>query len=153
VISELFAEEVRCREGLLSPIFCDYLEAARASSPAPPITMEAIRSMCTARDRQRGRYFGSHARCTILLSPVCAAPAFSSAKATGNRRRLPDTMRHSQWLNLAGLQASASRWEFRPRVCQLAVQLIGRPYEDELVLSRCGTTRISRGAWQPPPLA
>jgi len=47
VISELFAEEF-CREGLLSPIFCDYLEAARASSPAPPITMERFVAMCTA---------------------------------------------------------------------------------------------------------
>src|SRR5882724_11280191 len=80
VISELFAEEVRCREGLLSPIFWDYLEAARASSPAPPITMERFVAMCTARDNQRAGILEAMRDVPILLSPVCAAPAFRHGK-------------------------------------------------------------------------
>src|SRR5260370_18885752 len=39
VISELFQGTIREREALLSPIFRDYLEAARSSSPEPPVTM------------------------------------------------------------------------------------------------------------------
>src|SRR5882724_10946029 len=55
VISELFAGEIRGREELLSPIFQDYLQAAKNSSPAPPMTMEHFVGMCTARDRERAQ--------------------------------------------------------------------------------------------------
>ena len=153
VISELFAEEVRCREGLLSPIFCDYLEAARASSPAPPITMERFVAMCTARDRERAGILEAMRDVPILLSPVCAAPAFHHGKGswkTGEGYR--DTMRHSQWLNLAGLPGVSVPMGISPEGLPIGVQLIGRPYEDELVLSVAERLESGRGAWQPPPL-
>src|SRR5882724_7568672 len=153
VISELFAEEVRCREGLLSPIFCDYLEAARASSPAPPITMERFVAMCTARDNQRAGILEAMRDVPILLSPVCAAPAFRHGKGnwkTGEGYR--DTMRHSQWLNLAGFPGVSVPMGISPEGLPIGVQLIGRPYEDELVLSVAERLESARGAWQPPPL-
>src|SRR5882724_684384 len=153
VISELFAEEVRCREGLLSPIFCDYLEAARASSPALPITMERFVAMCTARDNQRAGILEAMRDVPILLSPVCAAPAFRHGKGnwkTGEGYR--DTMRHSQWLNLAGFPGVSVPMGISPEGLPIGVQLIGRPYEDELVLSVAERLESARGAWQPPPL-
>ena len=136
VISELFAEEVRCREGLLSPIFCDYLEAARASSPAPPITMERFVAMCTARDRERAGILEAMRDVPILLSPVCATSAFGHGKGNwkaGEGYR--DTMRHSQWLNLAGFPGVSLPMGISRQGLPIGVQLIGRPYEDELVYS------------------
>src|SRR6266404_5191258 len=153
VISELFAEEVRCREGLLSPIFCDYLEAARASSPTPSITMERFVAMCTARDNQRAGILEAMRDVPILLSPVCAAPAFGHGKGnwkTGEGYR--DTMRHSQWPNLAGFPGVSLPMGIAPEGLPIGVQLIGRPYEDELVLSVAERLEAARGAWQPPPL-
>jgi len=153
VISELFAEEVRCREGLLSPIFCDYLEAARASSPTPSITMERFVAMCIVRDRQRASILEAMRDVPILLSPVCAAPAFRHGKGnwkTGEGYR--DTMRHSQWLNLAGFPGVSVPMGISPEGLPIGVQLIGRGYEDELVLSVAERLESARGAWQPPPL-
>ena len=153
VISELFAEEVRCREGLLSQIFRDYLEAARTSSPAPPITMERFVAMCTARDRERAGILEAMRAVPILLSPVCATPAFRHGKGnwkTGEGYR--DTMRHSQWLNLAGFPGVSVPMGKSPEGLPIGVQLIGRPYEDELVLSLAERLESARGAWQPPPL-
>jgi amidase len=153
VISELFREEVRCREGLLSPMFRDYLEAARASSPAPPITMERFVAMCTARDRERAGILKAMRVVPILLSPVCSAPAFRHGKGnwkTGEGYR--DTMRHSQWLNLAGFPGVSVPMGKSPGDLPIGVQLIGRPYEDELVLSVAERLESARGAWQPPPL-
>ncbi len=153
VISELFAEEVRCREGLLSPIFRDYLAAARASSPARPITMERFVAMCNARDRERAGILEAMRDVSILLSPVCAAPAFRHGKGnwkTGEGYR--DTMRHSQWLNLAGFPGVSVPMGISPEGLPIGVQLIGRPYEDELVLSVAERLESARGAWQPPPL-
>jgi Asp-tRNA(Asn)/Glu-tRNA(Gln) amidotransferase A subunit family amidase len=153
VISELFAEEVRCREGLLSLIFRDYLEAARASSPAPPITMERFVAMCTARDRERAGILEAMRDIPILLSPVCATPAFGHGKGnwkTGEGYR--DTMRHSQWLNLAGFPGVSLPMGKSPEGLPIGVQLVGRPYEDELVLSVAEQLESARGTWQPPPL-
>jgi Asp-tRNA(Asn)/Glu-tRNA(Gln) amidotransferase A subunit family amidase len=39
-----------------------------------------------------------------------------------------------------------------PEGLPIGVQLIGRPYEDELVLSVAEQLESARGAWQPPPL-
>src|SRR6266853_232359 len=53
VISELFRDEIRGREAMLTPQFCNYLKAARSSSPKPPMTMDRFVAMCTERDRER----------------------------------------------------------------------------------------------------
>src|SRR5258707_12297827 len=75
VIGELFQTEIRGREELLSPMFCDYLKAARLSSTAPPMTMTSFVEMCEARDRERAHILHAMSATPILLSPVCTAPA------------------------------------------------------------------------------
>jgi len=153
VISELFAGEIRGREELLSPIFSDYLEAARESSPAPPILMERFIGMCAARDRERARILDAMRDVPILLSPVCAAPAFRHGEGnwkpgTGYR----DMMRHSQWLNLTGFPGVSVPISKSASGLPVGVQLIGRPYEDELLLSVAEQLEAARGPWRAPSL-
>jgi Asp-tRNA(Asn)/Glu-tRNA(Gln) amidotransferase A subunit family amidase len=153
VISQLFAGEIHGRENFLSPIFRDYLEAARGSSPSPPMTMERFVGMCAARDRERARILEAMRDVPILLSPVCAAPAFLHGEGnwkpgTGYR----DSMRHSQWLNLAGFPGVTVPIGKSAEGLPIGVQLIGRPYEDELVLSVAQHLESARGPWSPPSL-
>jgi len=153
VISELFAGEIRDREHLLSPIFQDYLQAAKNSSPAPPMTMEHFVGTCAARDRERARILHAMRDTPILLSPVCCAPAFRHGEGnyhpgTGFR----DTMRHSQWLNLAGFPGVSIPMAKSVEGLPIGVQLIGRPFEDELLLDIAQQLETARGPWQPPPL-
>jgi Asp-tRNA(Asn)/Glu-tRNA(Gln) amidotransferase A subunit family amidase len=87
----------------------------------------------------------------ILLSPVCSAPAFRHGEGnyqpgTGYR----DTMRHSQWLNLAGFPGAAVPMGFSPEGLPIGVQIIGRPNEDELVLAVAEALELARGKWQAP---
>jgi amidase len=152
VISELFAGTISGREKLLSPIFRDYLEAARVSSPAPPMNMTHFVAMCAARDSERARILEAMRDVPVLLSPVCTAPAFRQGEGnwkpgTGYR----DTMRHSQWLNLAGFPGVTVPIGKSPEGLPIGVQLIGRPYEDELVLTIAEVLERARGPWQPPP--
>ena len=152
VISALFQTEIRAREELLSPVFCDYLRAARPSSTAPPMTMTRFVEMCEARDRERAHILHAMNDTPILLSPVCAAPAFRHGEGnwspeTGYR----DTMRHSQWLNLAGFPGVTIPMGKSAEGLPIGVQLIGRPFEDELVLNVAEQLETARGAWQPPP--
>jgi Asp-tRNA(Asn)/Glu-tRNA(Gln) amidotransferase A subunit family amidase len=154
VISELFVGEIRGQEGLLSPIFQDYLAAARESSPALPMTMERFVGMCTARDRERARILRAMQDVPILISPVCLAPAFRPGQGNWNPRTgYRDTMRHSQWLNLAGFPGVTVPIEKSAEGLPIGVQIIGRPNEDELVLAIAEQLEQARGPWQPPPLA
>jgi len=152
VVSELFQGEIRGREDLLSPVFRDYLEAARPVG-SQPMSMLQYMGMCTARDRERERILEAMRDVPILLSPVSAAPAFrhgegSYRPGTGYR----DTMRHSQWLNLAGFPGVSVPMTNTPQGLPIGVQLIGRPYEDELVLAVAQQLEAARGPWKAPPL-
>jgi len=154
VISELFQTEIRGREELLSPAFRDYLKGARTSSPDPstsPMTMTHFVEMCESRDRERAHILQAMSGTPILLSPVCTAPAFRHGEGnwspkTGYR----DKMRHSQWLNLAGFPGVTLPMGRSPEGLPIGVQLIGRPFEDELVLNVAEQLEMARGAWQPP---
>jgi amidase len=159
VISELFQAEIRGREVSLSPLFRDYLQAAHCSSPEQPMTpltaMTVTRfvEVCAARDRERADILHAMSDTPILLSPVCAAPAFRHGDGnwspkTGYR----DTMRHSQWLNLAGFPGVTVPMGHSAEGLPIGVQLIGRPLEDELVLAVAEQLEAARGPWQPPDL-
>ena len=115
------------------------------------MTMEQFVKMCSARDEERARILEAMQDVPVLLSPVCAAPAFRHGEgnwkpASGYR----DTMRHSQWLNLAGFPGVAIPMGKSDAGLPIGVQLIGRPYEDELVLSVAEQLESARGPWQAP---
>ena len=153
VISELFQEEIRGRQELLSPLFHDYLDAARCSSPEPPMTMARLVEMCEARDHERAHILGAMNDTPILLSPVCTAPAFRHGEGNWNPcTGYRDTMRHSQWLNLAGFPGVSVPMGQSPEGLPIGVQLIGRPFEDQLVLAVAEQLETARGAWRFPPL-
>jgi amidase len=153
VISELFQDEIRGREALLSPQSCDYLKAARSSSPDPPMTMACFVAMCAERDRERANILDAMKDTPILLSPVCAAPAFRHGEGNWSPDKgYRSTMRHSQWLNLAGFPGVSVPMGKSPEGLPIGVQLIGRPFEDELVLAVAEQLEAARGSWQQPPL-
>jgi Asp-tRNA(Asn)/Glu-tRNA(Gln) amidotransferase A subunit family amidase len=154
VIGELFHSEIRGQEALLSAIFRDYLEAARAAAPASPMTMEKFVGMCAARDRERARILEAMRDVPILLSAVSSGPAFRHGdggyKQPGGYR---ETMRHSQWLNLAGFPGVSVPMGKSAEGLPVGVQLIGRPYEDELLLSVAEKLEEARGPWDFPPVS
>ena len=156
VISELFQDEIRGREASLSPLFRDYLEAAGSSSPERPMTqmnMTRFVEMCAARDRERATILRAMNDTPILLSPVCTTPAFRHGEGKWNPDKgYRDTMRHSQWLNLAGFPGVSIPLGKSPEGLPIGVQLIGRPFEDDLVLALAAQLEAARGPWLPPPL-
>lgn len=159
VIAQLFAQQVEGKESQLSPIFLDYLEAAREETP---ISMLDFVTKSAARDSERARILDAMKDVPVLLSPVSSAPAFRHGEGnwrSGPGKGLPEkiggyrqTMRHSQWLNLAGLPGLSIPISTSSEGLPIGVQLIGRPLEEELLLSIAETLEQSRGPWQPPPL-
>lgn len=150
VIAQLFAPMVDGQESQLSPIFLDYLEAAR---PAEPTTMLDFITKSAARDAERARILKAMEEVSVLLSPVSAAPAFKHGEGTWRSPNgFRETMRHSQWLNLAGLPGLSVPISISSDGLPIGVQLIGRPNEEELLLTIAEALELARGPWQPPPI-
>jgi Asp-tRNA(Asn)/Glu-tRNA(Gln) amidotransferase A subunit family amidase len=148
-LSRLFVDG---REDQLSPILQDYFCYA---APETPVTFDALLSACTQRDNIRAEILAQLTDVPILLSPVSAGPAFLHGQGTyrpGAEHCYRDTMRYSQWLNLAGLPGATVPMTLSSEGLPIGVQVIGRPYEEELVLAIAEKIEQARGPWQPPPL-
>ena len=150
LIGQLFADAVAGKESQLSPIFVDYMNAARVASPIPMLDFVA---KSAARDFERARILKAMEEVPVLLSPVSTTPAFRHGEGTW---RSPygyrETMRHSQWLNLAGLPGLTIPISTASDGLPIGVQLIGRPFSEGLLLSVAESLELARGPWQPPPL-
>jgi Asp-tRNA(Asn)/Glu-tRNA(Gln) amidotransferase A subunit family amidase len=134
----------------LSPMLREYL--SNATSPHP-LSLDQFIQACAERDLLREKILRQMDRVPILLSPVSSAPAFRHGDGnynpgTGYR----DTMRFSQWLNLAGLPGASVPISLSAEGLPIGVQIIGRPFDDELVLSVAEALEHSRGRWQLPPI-
>jgi len=152
VVAYLFRPTVEGHMEEISPILREYLAYA---APQKPITIDEIIDNCAQRDIVRADILRQLQDVSILLSPVSAKPAFRHGEGTyrlGADQCYRETMRHSQWLNLAGFPGATVPVGLSPEGLPLGVQVIGHPHEDELVLSVAGQIEQARGPWQPPPL-
>jgi Asp-tRNA(Asn)/Glu-tRNA(Gln) amidotransferase A subunit family amidase len=150
VIGHILRHSVAGFEAHISPMLREYLSYATAESPA---SLEQFMKACADRDYLRAEILRQMQDVPILLSPVSAIPAFRHGEGnyrpgTGYR----DTMRFSQWLNLTGFPGASVPVSVSNEGLPIGVQVIGRPFEDELVLAVAEAIETARGPWQPPPL-
>jgi amidase len=149
VIGNLFQDSIAGQENLISPMLREYLTCANSGNP---ITHEQFTKACAERDLLRAEILLQMKDMPILLSPVSTGPAFRH----GEGNYLPgtgyvDTMRFSQWLNLTGFPGASVPVSHSNDGLPIGVQVIGRPYEDELVLAVAEAIEQARGPWQAPP--
>ncbi len=149
VIGNLFRQSVAGREGQISPMFREYLAYATSEDS---ITLDQFTKACADRDLLRADILRQMRDASVLLSPVSTSPAFRHGQGnylpgTGYR----DTMRFSQWLNLTGFPGASVPFGVSNEGLPIGVQVIGRPFEDELVLAVAEAIEQARGPWQAPP--
>jgi Asp-tRNA(Asn)/Glu-tRNA(Gln) amidotransferase A subunit family amidase len=152
VIGELFQGEIRGREESLSTIFLDYLQVARPKETSAMSMLQFV-GTCTARDREREQILQAMRDVPVLLSPVSSGPAFRHGEGgyqPGKSYR--ETMRHSQWLNVMGFPGVAVPMGKSLEGLPIGVQVIARPYEDELALYVAEALEVARGPWEAPPI-
>ncbi len=151
VIADLFRQSTRGQESLLSPMFLAYLERAQAE---PKVTLQSFQTACVERDLVRASLLRQLGDVPILLSAVSTEPAFKHG--AGNYRHSDphnylDTMRFSQWLNLAGFPGLSLPMGQSPEGLPVNIQLIARPHEEELLLAVAAQLEQAHGPWQSPP--
>ena len=150
VIAHLLNASLAGHESQLSPLLREYL--SQATSPNPLSIDEFLRA-CAERDLLREKILRQMDNVPILLSPVSSAHAFRHGEGNYNPETgYLDTMRFSQWLNLTGFPGASVPISFSNEGLPIGVQIIGRPFEDDLVLAIAEALEHSRGPWQPPSL-
>ena len=152
VIANLIQQGAGGQESAMSPMLREYVALATAETPLTP---EVLLNACGERDSLRAAILRQMEDVTVLLSPVSAGPAFRHGEGnwrSGEKENYRDTMRFSQWLNLAGFPGAAVPVVMSREGLPIGVQVIGRPYEDELVLAVAEAIERGRGQWQPPSI-
>jgi Asp-tRNA(Asn)/Glu-tRNA(Gln) amidotransferase A subunit family amidase len=151
VVSYLLGGMVAGRETELSPMLREYI---RTTADEPPLTLDRFLNASVERDVCRTEILRQMDRVHLLLSPVSTGPAFRHGEGnwrlSGGAGAYRETMRYSQWLNLTGFPGAVVPVGTSPDGLPIGVQIIGQPYEDELIRSRRAHRAILRGLARTP---
>ncbi len=150
VIADLIRKGTVGQEERMSPMLREYVALATAGIT---LTYDGLLKACAERDAIRAEILRQMDQVTILLSPVSLGPAFRHGEGnwrTGEKENYRDTMRYSQWLNLAGLPGIAVPVVMSNEGLPIGVQVIGRPYEEENILAVAEAIERGRGPWPLP---
>lgn len=133
----LFYEPVlHGRHADLSPVFRGFLEIAGAEIP---LTASSLLGTWAEWDILCARLLDEMRTCPVLLSPVCAVPAFKHGERSwaiaGQRVDYLDAMCFMQWFNVLGAPAAVVPVGASTEGLPVGVQVAGRPYGDEVVLT------------------
>jgi Asp-tRNA(Asn)/Glu-tRNA(Gln) amidotransferase A subunit family amidase len=92
----------------------------------------------------------------ILITPVCSVPAFRHGERAwtidGKTVGYLDAMRYTQWFNLLGAPAAVVPVGTSGSGLPIGVQVAGRPFWDEAVLTVASAIENAFG-YKPPPIA
>jgi Asp-tRNA(Asn)/Glu-tRNA(Gln) amidotransferase A subunit family amidase len=146
-----YESTIRGREAELSPIFQEFLSIARA---VKPLSANALLEAWAECDFVRERLLAEMEKSPLLLTPVCANPAFRHGerewKIGGKPVQYLDAMRYTQWFNLLAAPAAVVPVGRSEQGLPIGVQIAGRPYADELVLKVAAELDGEFGYLAPP---
>ena len=118
-------------------------------------TANDLLSNLAARDRMRAALLREMETVPLILSPVCGVPAFRHRERRWNIDGKPiglfeAMMPVTPW-NLLGMPAMTVPFGMSAEGLPIGVQLIGRPYEEELILEVAVRLEEARGTFPAPP--
>jgi amidase len=137
-----------------SPTLHEFLADA-AQDPDP--SGEKVMQMLAARDRLRCAFLRQMEEFPVLLLPPCGITAFPH-----RARRYPvdereiglfQAMMPATFVNLFGLPGLVIPWTRSSDGLPIGIQLVGRPYDEELLLEIAIRLEEARGVYPAPPLA
>ena len=148
-----YAPMIRGNEDKLSPIFREFLEIAASQKPFTP---EQLLEAWAQLDLLRSRALEELVTYPVLLCPVASTPAFRHGERQwnieGRAVEYLDAVRHTQWFNTLGAPAAVVPVGQSPEGLPIGVQIVARPYFDEIALGVAGMVDAAFG-YRVPPLA
>jgi Asp-tRNA(Asn)/Glu-tRNA(Gln) amidotransferase A subunit family amidase len=122
----------------------------------PSHTGESLLDTWVQRDLVRMKIFAQMREYPVLLCPAAAIPAFRhgerSWQVEGKTVQYLDAWSYTEWFNLLGTPAVVVPVGKSQEGLPIGVQIVARPWEEEIVLSVAEAFEEQRGEWQPPPI-
>jgi Asp-tRNA(Asn)/Glu-tRNA(Gln) amidotransferase A subunit family amidase len=141
-------------ESELSPILREFSSWTAAE---PAHSGETLLATWLARDDVRERVLLQMRKYPVLLCPTASIPAFRHGErewqVEGKTVKYLDAWSYCEWFNLLGFPAMVVPMGRSPEGLPIGVQIVGRPWEEELVLAVASVLEEARGEWSQPPMA
>jgi Asp-tRNA(Asn)/Glu-tRNA(Gln) amidotransferase A subunit family amidase len=141
--------------GRESDAFSTLREFLNDAARKPEPTGEEIMAMLAARDRLRAGFLRQMEEYPVLLLPPCSVTAFPHGQrrlpVAGREIGLFQAMMPATFVNLFGLPAVVIPFGVSSEGLPIGIQLVGRPYEEELLLEIAIRLEEARGAFPGPP--
>jgi Asp-tRNA(Asn)/Glu-tRNA(Gln) amidotransferase A subunit family amidase len=119
-------------------------------------TGESLLAAWLGRDAVREKILLQMRDYPVLLCPVAAIPAFLHGErewlVEGKIVQYLDAWSYCEWFNLLGFPAVVVPMGLSDEGLPIGVQIVGRPWEEEMALAVAAKLDQQRGAWQAPPL-
>jgi amidase len=143
----------RGRESELSPILKEFNGWVGAETPH---TAQSLIDTWIERDLVRMHIFQQMEKFPILLCPVASIPAFRhrerSWQVEGRTVKYLDAWSYCEWFNLLGMPASTVPVAHSSEGLPIGVQIVGRPWEEELVLGVSEAVEKARPGFIAQPI-
>lgn len=143
---------LRGRESELSPLLREFNTWTNAE---PAHTGESLLAAWLARDALREKILLQMRKCPVLICPVAAIPAFRHGErewqVEGKTVKYLDAWSYCEWFNLLGFPAVVVPMGHSDEGLPIGVQIVGRPWQEEVVLAVAAKLEKERGPWPAPP--
>jgi Asp-tRNA(Asn)/Glu-tRNA(Gln) amidotransferase A subunit family amidase len=144
---------LRGHESDLSPILREFQSWTNAT---PAHTGESLLAAWLGRDEIREKILLQMRNYPVLICPTAAIPAFRHGErewqVEGKTVKYLDAWSYCEWFNLLGFPAAVVPMGRSEQGLPIGVQIVGRPWEEEVVLAIAAMLEKERGPWQAPPL-
>lgn len=145
---------LRGHESELSPILREF---SSWTSTDPPHSGDSLLAAWLGRDELREKILLQMRQYPVLLCPTAAIPAFPHGerewRVEGKTVKYLDAWSYCEWFNLLGFPAVVVPMGFSNEGLPIGVQLVGRPWEEELVLAIAGQLENAAGKLPSPEIA
>lgn len=149
----LLGPMVAGHEEELSPILKEFSGWTRAE---PPHTADSLLDTWVQRDVVRMQVFSQMRDLPVLLCPVAAIPAFRHGERSwtidGRTVNYLDAWSYSEWFNLLGMPGAVVPAASSAEGLPIGVQIVGQPWQEEVVLAVAAALECECGGWREPPL-
>jgi amidase len=130
-----FEPEIFGKRYKLSPIFEEFLAIAEASGK---LTGAEVLDAWSELDLLRAKALAEMKKYPVLLCPVAAIPAFRHQEREwtieGKKVEYLDAVRYTQWFNALAAPGAVVPVGRSPEGLPIGVQIVARPFEDEVAL-------------------
>jgi Asp-tRNA(Asn)/Glu-tRNA(Gln) amidotransferase A subunit family amidase len=150
----LLGPMVQGHETEISPILRQFLGWVAAE---PPHSGHTLLYSWIQRDELRARFLAQMQTVPVLLCPVAAVSAFRHGERNWQVEGLPvkylDAWSYCEWFNLLALPGVAVPVGRSLEGLPIGVQIVARPWQDEVALGIAVEVERLCGGWQVPPSA